>query len=279
FGLTEESVKAHERAFGDIVISCGASTEASNIILSGENSARSAFIQKPQCGTGCFTVVLAPGHDRLSHRGNALRISGALSGSLTGNAAVPARDLKLSRMGLLIGGSSRHSQWGAQDLKAVLEGVKGLSQAREMEVFLTTSRRTDPGCEKTLEDALGAWPQCSRRLIVSRENPPGAYDGILSDADFLVVTADSISMISEAVSTGKPVVVVWPAGKPGGSNKLTRFIDEMAREGGFVAARPDELEQAIGAVGNHQRGSDSSGSNDRVLKETARRLLSGDKRS
>ena len=49
-------------------------------------------------------------------------------------------------------------------------------------------------------------------------------------ADFIVPTSNSVNMISEAVSTGKPVYV---AHLPGGSGKFERF-HRLMREDGLV---------------------------------------------
>ena len=51
---------------------------------------------------------------------------------------------------------------------------------------------------------------------------------MLAWADGLVVTADSVTMASEAASTGKPVFI---AELDGGSAKFTRFHQSLARRG------------------------------------------------
>jgi mitochondrial fission protein ELM1 len=59
----------------------------------------------------------------------------------------------------------------------------------------------------------------------SGENPYFAYLGL---ADHIVVTADSVSMVSEACSTGKPVYVVE---LEGGSQKFRRFHEGLRSDG------------------------------------------------
>ena len=61
--------------------------------------------------------------------------------------------------------------------------------------------------------------------MVSGENP---YFGFLAHADAIVVTADSVSMTSEACSTGKPVYV---AALSGGSAKFREFHRTLAQAG------------------------------------------------
>ena len=57
------------------------------------------------------------------------------------------------------------------------------------------------------------------------ENP---YFGYLALADAIVVTGDSVAMVSEACATGKPVHVY---GLPGGSAKFERFHQDMRDAG------------------------------------------------
>ena len=59
------------------------------------------------------------------------------------------------------------------------------------------------------------------------DNPYFAY---LAVADALLVTADSVSMVSEAAATGKPVHVI---DLPGGDAKFARFHQAM-REAGIT---------------------------------------------
>lgn len=54
------------------------------------------------------------------------------------------------------------------------------------------------------------------------------YFGILGMADYLVVTCDSVNMISEALATGKPVNV---ANLPGGSPKFESFHRRLLADG------------------------------------------------
>ena len=59
----------------------------------------------------------------------------------------------------------------------------------------------------------------------SGDNP---YMGYLALADVLVVTADSVNMVSEAAATGKPVFVV---DLKGGSRKFRLFHEDMRGKG------------------------------------------------
>jgi mitochondrial fission protein ELM1 len=57
------------------------------------------------------------------------------------------------------------------------------------------------------------------------ENP---YFGMLASADAIIVTADSVSMVSEAVATAAPVLLVE---LPGRSRRIGAFLDGLRQEG------------------------------------------------
>jgi hypothetical protein len=119
-------------------------------------------------------------------------------------------------------------------------------------------------------------PRSSRKLIAAAgpqlDGLP-RYPVLLGDADEIYVTGDSVSMISDAVATGKPVGIIPPhktvtgrlfyafAGVTGRSvpvRDIQRFINSMRDQGlaGTVeqpraaAPCPDALQTAVSAIRN-----------------------------
>jgi mitochondrial fission protein ELM1 len=74
-------------------------------------------------------------------------------------------------------------------------------------VMATTSRRTGNEAADALAEGLGPALNVLYRWGEPGENP---YLGYLATADAIVVTADSVSMISEACATEAPVYVALP---------------------------------------------------------------------
>jgi mitochondrial fission protein ELM1 len=90
-------------------------------------------------------------------------------------------------------------------------------------VAITPSRRTSPEVRDVLARTLaplGGWV-----WDMEGENP---YFGLLALADVIVVTVDSISMVSEAAATRAPVLI---AELPGRSARIRMFLDGLLREG------------------------------------------------
>jgi mitochondrial fission protein ELM1 len=89
-------------------------------------------------------------------------------------------------------------------------------------LLITPSRRTSPDALRVLNQQIAQVPHF---LWDGQGNNP--YFGILGLADYLVVTCDSVNMVSEAASTGKPVYVLDLSG---GSEKFARFHRAMRED-------------------------------------------------
>ena len=90
-------------------------------------------------------------------------------------------------------------------------------------VMVTPSRRTDPAVTQILRDALlprGGW--------VWDFTGDNTYFAMLSLADTILVTQDSVSMISEAAATAAPVMFI---SLPGRSRRQGMFIQTMQASG------------------------------------------------
>lgn len=104
------------------------------------------------------------------------------------------------RLGVLVGGDSGPFHLGARNAERLASRARAL--AGEGSVIGTTSSRTPRIATRILADAL---PDADLWRFDAGEHNP--YFGILAWADALLVTGDSIAMVSEAVATGKPVRV------------------------------------------------------------------------
>ena len=118
-------------------------------------------------------------------------------------------------IGVLIGGSNASYHLNAPEMTALAAQLASSARAMGGSLIVTPSRRTGEENIRILKDALTNVPH-----DIWNGNGENPYFGILGLADFLIVTCDSVNMVSEAASTGKPVYV---ADLPGGSAKFERF--------------------------------------------------------
>lgn len=111
------------------------------------------------------------------------------------------------RIGLLVGGPVRAE--GMSPVAAATLGARVASFAGS--VMATASRRTGALATEALAAALSAVPHRLHRWGGEGPNP---LLGFMAWADALVVTGDSVSMLSEALVTSVPVFIA-PAGGEG----------------------------------------------------------------
>ena len=81
-------------------------------------------------------------------------------------------------------------------------------------VLATASRRTGAAATDSLCRRAGRRAAPAVPLGRCRANP---YAGFLAWADAVVVTGDSVSMLSEALATAVPVFIADPGGRPRGT--------------------------------------------------------------
>ncbi|WP_298978906.1 ELM1/GtrOC1 family putative glycosyltransferase [uncultured Campylobacter sp.] len=165
-----------------------------------------------------FSVIIAGAHDRPKPRAN-LKISPvSLSFSRPQGLYRPQR----KSIGFIIGGPNSCFEMGDEILKQI-EGVR--AQFADCEFALTTSPRTPQATESALEK-LG-WDYS---VIYSRElvNPIGDF---LAQCEWVFISEDSVSMISEAASNGSANVAILSLKRKVAHNKFDDFISALVSTG------------------------------------------------
>jgi mitochondrial fission protein ELM1 len=135
---------------------------------------------------------------------------------------------------VLIGGRNRVYNFGLDRLAEIAEQLAALARREGVGLLVTPSRRTGAEGERLLRERLAGVPAFI--WDGSGDNP---YLAFLELADWILVTEDSVSMATEAASTGKPVHIV-PL--EGGSRKFRAF-HRMMREAGVTRPFAGALER------------------------------------
>ncbi|MEM9254123.1 MAG: ELM1/GtrOC1 family putative glycosyltransferase [Pseudomonadota bacterium] len=112
------------------------------------------------------------------------------------------RDLPGPYFGVLTGGDSGPFTLGPKAAARLGRDASVLARAHGGSLLISTSSRTSAAASAALADAVSVPHYLYRWRPADGDNP---YLGILAVADRLIVTADSIAMLSEACATGKPV--------------------------------------------------------------------------
>ncbi len=154
------------------------------------------------------------------------------------------------KIGVLIGGDTRGVVFDENRMLSLMRQLKDAAQEYDAEILLTTSRRTSVAIDALIANALKGCERCVLCVIANAQNIPEAVGGILSVCDLLLVSGESISMVSEAVSSGKRTIVFNPQGEyhPHAANKYDRFVRDLRDEGFIQESSIDQVAQAIAVV-------------------------------
>ena len=237
----------------DLVIGCGRHSAMPALAIHRASGGHTfaAQIQDPRVGRHEFDLLFVPEHDRLRGpravltRGAIHRVTPARLAEARQRFPALAR-LPHPILGVLIGGSNRSYRLGLDRLAGIAEAIAAILRAAGGSAVVTPSRRTGAAGIALLRDRLAGLPV--EIWDGSGDNPYYAY---LAIADALLVTADSVSMISEAAATGKPVHIIE---LEGGDAKFARFHAAMRAAGitrpfagrveSWSYAAPDDTERA-----------------------------------
>ena len=219
----------------DLVISCGRRTIplALAIKSTSGNKTLAVHIQDPKSATPLFDLVIPMTHDG-AKGANVMQVDTALhritDEKLREAASYWTRSfsaLQRPLVGVILGGSNRTYRFTKDIAERLITLLDQLHRSTGAYVYIVASRRTD-------DEALHVFERFSKTASHIRfwkgegENP---YLGILALSDALIVTEDSVSMISEALSTGKPVATFPLAGV---SARHGLFIDNLMKRGAIT---------------------------------------------
>lgn len=281
FCLTKESYTALKEAHPDLVISCGSSLSNINLALARENLAKSVCIMNPgRAKRKRFSLVIIPKHDRPPRGKNIVITLGALNlideDYLKEQAEILKSRIggigKKTSLGLLIGGDTKKYRLTQRIMNPVIQEIKKASLDLDADILITTSRRTPEAIEKLVRKEFSGFKNSKLLVIANEKNIPEAVGGILGVADFILVSAESISMVSEAVSSGKYVGVFRL--KPKGLNFRARhelFLKNLETQGCIYSMKKDAIADRIKSLLQGRPAVQRL--NDRLLVEAAVRKL------
>jgi len=212
----------------DLVIGCGGMAGAVLAALRGK-SRPVVQVQNPRMDIGRFDLIVANRHDELTGP-NVIVTRTALHRVTQDRLAAEAekwrdRLASLPRpfVAVLLGGSNGRYRLDTAAAGKLAAGLAAMMRRDKVGVMVTPSRRTDPAATAQIHGAIASlggvvWDGAG-------DNP---YFGMLALADQIVVTQDSVSMISEAAATAAPVLI---ADLPGNSRRQGLFLKMMRDEG------------------------------------------------
>ena len=216
----------------DAIITCGRRMAAIGKYYKQQIKCKHLQILNPTDNPKNYDIIICPEHDRMVAT-NVISSKGSLhsiSKSELQKYKYPTDNKVLS---LLIGNPGKHFFKNLSNL-----AKKILDQYPNFDLYICGSRRTDKKQKKKIrkvfKDAQLCWLEES-----DGQNP---YMSILANSDVLLVTADSINMVSEACATNKTVIVVAQEQVSPKHKRFVKSIENRLSEFGTIHNNPVPLD-------------------------------------
>lgn len=237
-GITKESQTELIAPYPELVLSAGRRTFPVALAIKKLSKGKTKIVQLMNPGKleeKKADLLILPVHDEYSGKAkNVMQVLG------TPHRVTPEklkkekkhwepllRKYPSPRVSLLVGGATKNKEFTLKNAADLVQAVKNLKPAS---LLVTTSRRTPKEIVSYLKKELPK-PMFFYQFGDKAENP---YFGLLSMADMLVVTGDSMSMCSECAGAGVPMIIFAPSEMVGA--KHARFHQALYQQGYAVPA-------------------------------------------
>ena len=191
----------------DIVISCGRKSVIPSIYLKKKykDKIMNIHIQDPKVSLNNFDYVVVPQHDSLNGN-NVITSIGAIhylkQDELDQNENYLKNKINKEKIiSLIIGGPNKYYNYNDKSIGEIFAKIQKNFIDNGYQLIVIPSMRTP---QKIINKATNYF---DKNQVIINNVDKKAYLSSLKLADYIVVTCDSTSMISEAAITGKPIYV------------------------------------------------------------------------
>ena len=242
----------------DFILSTGSSVAAPNLLIGQLLDTKTVTCRRPSpVGVHHFDLAILPRmYWTHRNRGNICKTLGVPNRVRPEKLEMQRKelqtDLDLSnqrRVGILIGGEDRYDTITETTAARLIEVLQQFATRRDMQLLLTTSRRTPLPVENLIGDRLSNASYCPILVLAHGEDsltdPVGT---IFALSDVLVVTEDSFSMVCEAASSGKRVIILEVDHKMRRRPKRSKVYSEIMRHASVKWSDVEDLESSLEAA-------------------------------
>jgi len=203
------------------IVSAGSETYYGNKILARRLNVPSVAIMFPRGYRLDFDLIIAQDHDRPPVRKNILTLPVNLCRVEPMGVFRPREGERY--VGLVVGGPNRDSGFDRDRFREALDAI--FSGFPDFRIVVATSRRTPAEIEREIERH-----PFEERFLYSR-NPVNPIPDFLSACEYVMITADSTSMISEAVTFGRARIEILSLATRGVTGKYGRMTGKLVELG------------------------------------------------
>ena len=192
-----------------------------------KNKVKTIHIQNPKISNDYFDLLLIPEHDKIIGR-NIINTKGALSFIDNNTMKEPqtsiAKNLKNNKKPIilvLIGGENKRYKPNNTDYYNLGLSIIKASKSINGKLIILTSRRTSSKAIKILNSILKKYDNDFYLWSGIGENP---YPSILQSVNYIIVTSDSVNMISETAALNIPLFITYLNKEKG---KIKNFLENL----------------------------------------------------
>ena len=224
-----------------IIISCGRKSVIPSIALKKRlgNQIFNIHIQDPKVSFEHFDLIVSPEHDRLKGE-NIINTTGAIHYLTKKEINDNSKYLGIEKykrkelVAFIIGGPNKYYNYSEKQIHELFNKVKTLFTPDKFKIIVIPSYRTP---ENILKIAFNTF-SINHHFVKNIDKK--AYLSALAISNYIVVTCDSTSMISEAAMTGKPVyIAMMKSFKPTG--RFKKFYSQL-KDLGITRELEDRVE-------------------------------------
>jgi mitochondrial fission protein ELM1 len=223
----------------DIVISCGRKSVAPSIFLKKKNpKIFTIHIQDPKVSLKNFDIIIAPEHDNLDGI-NVISSKGAIhyitEEEVNNSKSYLENKIKSQKIvSIVLGGPNKYYDFNENQLKNIFTKIRSEFINNGYKVIVIPSMRTPK-----LIINLAA-KEFEEDGYVVKNVDKKAYLSALALANYIVVTSDSTSMISEAATSGKPIFIAHMKAKK--NNYRFKKFYKLFKELGIIRDLGEKVE-------------------------------------
>tara|TARA_Y100001970_G_C14058248_1_gene762755 strand:+ start:51 stop:989 length:939 start_codon:yes stop_codon:yes gene_type:complete len=192
----------------DMIISCGRKSVVPSIFLKKNSSKKiiNIHIQNPKVSLTNFDYVISPEHDDLKGS-NVINSKGAIHYltlkelNESKNYLKDKIDKDKDIITLILGGPTRYYDYTNENIINIFSKINKHLKEKNLQLIVIPSNRTPK------ETITFAKEYFNKNRLVLDTVDKNAYLSSLALSNYIIVTCDSSSMISEAALTGKPIYV------------------------------------------------------------------------
>ena len=225
------SFKEFEIPDFDLIISCGRKSVIPSIYLK-QNSRKQIYnihVQDPKINFKLFDFIIAPEHDEISGS-NVISTKGAIhylnKSEIVSNSEYLKSLIKTDKrkiFSLILGGPTKYYEYSKENIEKIFNKLSNLIQKEDFQLVVIPSMRTPKNTIQFAKEFFG------ENHTVIEQVDKKAYLSALALSEFIVVTCDSSSMISEVALTGKPIYVanILPKRKDKRFQKFRKLFKDL----------------------------------------------------